>query len=39
MAEIKTKVNKASVVTFLGAIKDTQKRTDCSTISKMMAKM
>ena len=38
MAEIKTKVNKASVKKFLSAIKDEQKRKDCSLISKMMEK-
>ena len=38
MAELKTKVNKASVGKFLSAIKDEQKRTDCSIISKMMEK-
>ena len=39
MAEIKTKVNKTSVATFLSAIKDAQKRADCSAISKMMEKV
>ena len=38
MAEIKTKVNKASVAKFLSAIKDPQKRSDCSVISTMMEK-
>jgi hypothetical protein len=38
MAELKTKVNKASVVKFLSSIKDEQKRKDCSEISKMMEK-
>jgi hypothetical protein len=38
MAELKTKVNKASVRDFLNAIKDEQKRKDCSLISKMMQK-
>jgi hypothetical protein len=38
MAELKTKVNKASVEKFLSAIKDEQKRNDCSVISKMMEK-
>ena len=38
MAELKTKVNKASVGKFLSAIKDQQKRKDCSVISKMMEK-
>lgn len=38
MPELKTKVNKASVEKFLNAIKDVQKRNDCSVISKMMEK-
>jgi hypothetical protein len=38
MAELKTKVNKASVERFLRSIKDEQKRDDCSVISKMMEK-
>jgi hypothetical protein len=38
MAEIKTKVNTASVAKFLGSIKDPQKRVDCAAISKMMEK-
>ncbi len=38
MAELKTKVNKASVEKFLSAIKDEQKRKDCTLISKMMEK-
>jgi hypothetical protein len=38
MAELKTKVNKASVRFFLNSIKDAQKRSDCSEISKMMEK-
>lgn len=38
MAELKTKVNKASVARFLGAIKDDQVRKDCKTIATMMAK-
>ena len=38
MAEIKTKVNKASVEKFLSAVKDKQKREDCIVISKMMEK-
>ncbi len=38
MAELKTKVNKASVEKFLSTIKDTQKREDCKVISKMMEK-
>jgi hypothetical protein len=36
MAELKTKVNKASVEKFLITIKDRQKRKDCQIISKMM---
>ena len=36
MAELKTKVNSASVVKFLSTIKDVEKRKDCSIISKMM---
>src|SRR5689334_12957096 len=39
MAELKTKVNKASVKKFLDAIKDDQKRKDCVQISKMMEKV
>ena len=38
MAELKTKVNKASVKKFLSAIKDPQKRKDCLTLSTMMEK-
>ena len=38
MAEIKTKVNKASVAKFLSSIKEPQNRADCSVISKMMEK-
>ena len=38
MAEIKTKVNTASVEKFLSSIKDPQRRADCSTISKIMEK-
>ncbi len=38
MAELKTKVNKASVEKFLSSITDEQKRSDCSIISKMMEK-
>lgn len=38
MAELKTKVNKASVTKFLRAIEDPQKRADCISISKMMEK-
>jgi hypothetical protein len=36
MAELKTKVNKASVAKFLSTVKDEQKRKDCLIISKMM---
>lgn len=38
MAEIKTKVNKASVAKFLNSIKDVKKRADCTEISNMMEK-
>lgn len=38
MAELKTKVNKASVDKFLSSIVDEQKREDCFAISKMMEK-
>ena len=38
MAELKTKVNKASALKFLSTIKDVEKRTDCSLISEMMEK-
>ena len=38
MAELKTKVNKASVEKFLRTVKDEQKRNDCSLISHMMEK-
>jgi hypothetical protein len=38
MAEIKTKVNKASVNKFLETVKDAQKRADCFEIAKMMEK-
>ena len=38
MAELKTKVNKASVEKFLATIKDVEKRKDCIAISKMMEK-
>lgn len=38
MAELKTKVNKASIERFLSSIKDAQKRADCSVISNMMEK-
>lgn len=36
MAEIKTKLNKASVSKFLSTIKDKEKREDCTFICKMM---
>ncbi|MEN9582874.1 MAG: hypothetical protein RL641_828 [Candidatus Parcubacteria bacterium] len=39
MAELKTKVNKASVKKFLNTIKDVQKRDDCFAISSMMEKV
>ena len=38
MAELKTKVNKASVEKFLSTIKDPEKRRDCTLISNMMEK-
>jgi len=38
MAEIKTKVNKASVEKFLAAIENPEKRKDSAIISKMMEK-
>lgn len=38
MAELKTKVNKASVEKFLSAIKEWEKRADCVQIAKMMEK-
>jgi len=38
MAELKTKVNTASVKKFLSAIKDTEKREDCGAICEMMEK-
>jgi hypothetical protein len=38
MAELKTKVNKASVLKFLKTIKDKQKFEDCSVILNMMEK-
>ena len=38
MAELKTKVNTASVKKFLSTIKDAQKRKDSSLVSKMMEK-
>jgi hypothetical protein len=38
MAELKTKLNKASVAKFLGTIKDETRRADCSEISKIMEK-
>ena len=36
MAELKTKVNKASVADFLTAIQDSQVRDDCQTVVKIM---
>lgn len=39
MAELKTKLNKASVTKFLASIKEAQKRSDCIAISKMMQKV
>lgn len=38
MAELKTKVNKASVEKFLKTIKDKEKREDCFVICEMMEK-
>ncbi|MES2006921.1 MAG: DUF1801 domain-containing protein [Patescibacteria group bacterium] len=38
MAELKTKVNKASVKKFLSTIKEVDKRKDCIVISQMMEK-
>lgn len=38
MAELKTKLNKASVAKFLSSITDAEKRADCTLISKMMEK-
>jgi hypothetical protein len=38
MAELKTKVNKASVSKFLSTIKNEEKRKDCTVICKMMEK-
>ncbi len=38
MAEIKTKVNKASVEKFLKSIKDAGKRADCTAIAELMEK-
>jgi Domain of unknown function (DU1801) len=38
MAELKTKVNKASAKKFLSTIKNEQKREDCSVISTLMEK-
>ncbi len=38
MAELKTKVNKASVEKFLSSIKDVERRDDCFVISKIMEK-
>ena len=39
MAELKTKLNKASVTKFLNGIKDETKRKDAFTISKIMQKV
>lgn len=39
MAELKTKVNTASVEKFLNSIKEEQKRSDCIAISSMMEKI
>jgi hypothetical protein len=39
MAELKTKVNKASVKKFLSTIKDVEKRKDCLVIASMMEKI
>jgi hypothetical protein len=36
MAELKTKLTKASVKKFLSTIKDAERRNDCTTISNMM---
>ena len=38
MAEVKTKVNKASALKFLKTIQDEQKRKDCLLVSEMMEK-
>ena len=38
MPELKTQVNKASVLKFLNTIPDAQKREDCLVIAKMMEK-
>lgn len=38
MAELKTKLTKASVQKFLSTIKDLEKRRDCTVICKMMEK-
>ncbi len=38
MAEIKTKVNKASAEKFLSSIKNAEKRADCVEIAKLMEK-
>ncbi len=38
MAELKTKVNKASVKKFFSTVKDVEKRKDCFAISEMMEK-
>jgi hypothetical protein len=39
MAELKTKLNKASVKKFLSTIKDVEKRGDCTVICNMMEKV
>jgi hypothetical protein len=39
MPELKTQVNKASVLKFLNSIKDKEKREDCLVISKIMEKV
>lgn len=36
MAELKTKLNEASVIDFLNAVEDEQKRNDCYAIKTMM---
>jgi len=36
VAELKTKVNKASVTSFMNGIADKQKRADCKAVAKMM---
>ena len=39
MAELKTKPTKVSVASYLAAIKNDQRREDCETLAKMMAKI